>query len=40
VASAGLLYYTFSSNLRYSIVGTLIILAGIPMYYAFARRRV
>ena len=40
VASAGLLYYTFSSNLRYSIVGSLIILAGIPMFYAFARRRV
>jgi APA family basic amino acid/polyamine antiporter len=40
VASAGLLYYTFTSNLRYSVVGTLIISAGIPMYYAFARRRV
>jgi APA family basic amino acid/polyamine antiporter len=40
VASAALLYYTFTSNLRYSIVGTLIISAGIPMYYAFARRRV
>ena len=39
VASAGLLYYTFSSNLRYSIVGSLIISAGIPMYYAFALRR-
>jgi len=40
VASAALLYYTFTSNLCYSIVGTLIISAGIPMYYAFARRRV
>jgi APA family basic amino acid/polyamine antiporter len=40
VASAGLLYYTFSSNLRYSIAGTLVISAGIPMYYVFTRRRV
>ena len=39
VASAALLYYTFSSNLRYSIVGSLIVLAGVPIYYAFALRR-
>jgi APA family basic amino acid/polyamine antiporter len=39
VASAGLLYYTFISNLRYSAWGTLVILAGIPVYYAFALRR-
>jgi basic amino acid/polyamine antiporter, APA family len=39
VASAGLLYYTFSSNLRYSMVGSLVISAGIPMYYAFVLRR-
>jgi basic amino acid/polyamine antiporter, APA family len=39
VASTALLYYTFSSNLRYSIVGSLIVLAGIPIYYAFALRR-
>jgi APA family basic amino acid/polyamine antiporter len=39
VASAALLYYTFSSNLRYSIVGGLVILAGIPVYLAFALRR-
>ena len=39
VASGALLYYTFSSNLRYSIVGSLVILAGIPTYYAFALRR-
>jgi len=39
VASGALLYYTFSSNLRYSIVGSLIILAGIPIYYAFTLRR-
>jgi APA family basic amino acid/polyamine antiporter len=39
VASAALLYYTFSSNIRYSIVGSLVILAGIPVYLAFALRR-
>lgn len=39
VASGALLYYTFSSNLGYSILGSLVILAGIPVYYAFALRR-
>ena len=39
VASAALLYYTFSSNLRYSALGSLVILAGIPVYFAFALRR-
>jgi APA family basic amino acid/polyamine antiporter len=39
VASAALLYYTFISNLRYSVVGSLVILAGIPIYHAFALRR-
>jgi APA family basic amino acid/polyamine antiporter len=39
VASGALLYYTFSSNLRYSIVGSLVILAGIPIYYTFTLRR-
>jgi basic amino acid/polyamine antiporter, APA family len=39
VASAALLYYTFISNLRYSVWGTLVILAGIPVFYAFALRR-
>jgi basic amino acid/polyamine antiporter, APA family len=39
VASAGLLYYTFINNLHYSIWGTLVILAGIPVYYAFSLRR-
>lgn len=39
VASAALLYYTFTSNLRYSILGSLVILAGIPVYYGFALRR-
>ena len=39
VASAALLYYTFMSNLRYSALGSLVILAGIPVYYGFALRR-
>jgi basic amino acid/polyamine antiporter, APA family len=39
VASAALLYYTFTSNLRYSGLGSLVILAGIPVYYAFTLRR-
>ena len=39
LASAGLLYYTFISNLRNSVWGTMVILAGIPAYYAFALRR-
>ena len=38
-ASAMLLYYTFSDNLPYSLIGALVILAGIPVFYAFARRR-
>jgi APA family basic amino acid/polyamine antiporter len=39
VASGALLYYTFISNLPYSTLGTLVILAGIPVYYGFALRR-
>jgi basic amino acid/polyamine antiporter, APA family len=39
VASAALLYYTFSSNLRYSELGSLVILAGVPVFYVFASRR-
>ena len=38
-ASAALLYYTFISNLRYSALGTLVILAGIPVYFSFAISR-
>jgi APA family basic amino acid/polyamine antiporter len=38
LASAILLYYTFTENLRYSVVGTLVILAGVPVFYGFARR--
>jgi APA family basic amino acid/polyamine antiporter len=39
VASAVLLYYTFTDNLRNSLIGTLVILAGIPVFYLFSRRR-
>ncbi len=39
IASAILLYYTFSDNFRYSILGCLVILSGIPVFYAFARIR-
>lgn len=38
-ASLALLYYTFRSNLRYSALGSLTILAGIPVYFAFVLRR-
>jgi len=38
LASALLLYYTFTDNLRNSALGTLAILAGIPVFYAFARQ--
>jgi basic amino acid/polyamine antiporter, APA family len=36
-ASAVLLYYTFRNNLRNSLMGTLVIMAGIPVFYLFAR---
>ena len=39
LASAVLLYYTFTGNLRNSALGCLVILAGIPVFYGFARRR-
>src|SRR5437868_10869489 len=39
IASAVLLYYTFTDNLRNSTLGTLVILAGIPVFYYFAWRR-
>jgi basic amino acid/polyamine antiporter, APA family len=38
IASAVLLYYTFTDNLRNSAWGTAVILAGIPIYMFFARR--
>jgi APA family basic amino acid/polyamine antiporter len=39
VASAVLLYYTFTDNLRNSALGSLVILSGVPVFYFFARRR-
>jgi APA family basic amino acid/polyamine antiporter len=38
-ASAVLLYYTFTDNLRYSGEGCLAILAGVPVFLYFSRRR-
>ena len=40
LASAALLYYTFTDNLKSSAGGCLAILAGVPVFYFFARRRV
>jgi basic amino acid/polyamine antiporter, APA family len=39
VVSAVLLYYTFTDNLRNSAAGTAVILAGIPIYLYFAKRK-
>ncbi|MGO9636875.1 MAG: APC family permease [Terracidiphilus sp.] len=39
LVSAALLYYTFTDNLKSSAGGCLAILAGIPVFYFFARRR-
>jgi APA family basic amino acid/polyamine antiporter len=39
LASAVLLYYTFTDNMRNSAVGLLIIAAGVPVFYGFRRRR-
>jgi basic amino acid/polyamine antiporter, APA family len=39
LAATVLLYYTFTDNLRNSALGCLVILAGVPVFYAFARRR-
>jgi APA family basic amino acid/polyamine antiporter len=39
VVAAVLLYYTFTDNLRLSFVGTLVILAGVPVYWYFAKTR-
>ncbi len=39
LASTALLYYTFTDNLKSSAGGCLVILAGIPVFYFFARRR-
>jgi len=39
VASAVLLYYTFTDNLLNSALGTLVILSGVPVFYWFSRHR-
>lgn len=39
IASAVLLYYTFADNIRNSALGTLVILAGVPVFFYFAARR-
>jgi basic amino acid/polyamine antiporter, APA family len=39
LASGVLLYYTFADNVRNSVLGCLVILAGVPVFYAFAQRR-
>jgi basic amino acid/polyamine antiporter, APA family len=39
LASTVLLYYTFTGNLRISALGCLAILAGVPVFYVFSRRR-
>jgi len=39
LASAVLLYYTFTENLRNSALGVMVILAGVPIFYGFARWR-
>jgi APA family basic amino acid/polyamine antiporter len=39
LASTALLYYTFTTNLKTSAGGCLAILAGVPVFYFFARRR-
>ncbi len=38
LASAVLLYYTFTDNLLNSAMGSLVILAGVPVFYYFRRR--
>jgi basic amino acid/polyamine antiporter, APA family len=37
VAAAVLLFYSFSSNLQSSLLGSVIILAGVPLYFVFRR---
>jgi basic amino acid/polyamine antiporter, APA family len=39
IVSAALLYYTFTDNLKSSVAGCLVILAGVPVFYLFARDR-
>jgi len=39
LAAGLLLCYTFAANARNSVLGSLVILAGIPVFYAFRRKR-
>jgi basic amino acid/polyamine antiporter, APA family len=39
LASSVLLYFTFTENIRYSLWGSLLILAGIPVFYVFSYLR-
>jgi APA family basic amino acid/polyamine antiporter len=39
LAASVLLCYTFAGNLRNSLLGTLVILAGVPVYWFFARQK-
>jgi APA family basic amino acid/polyamine antiporter len=39
LVAAALLYYTFTDNLKSSAAGCVAILAGLPVFYFFARRR-
>jgi APA family basic amino acid/polyamine antiporter len=39
IVSALLIYYTFTDNLRNSFIGVLAILAGVPVYWYFARQK-
>ena len=39
VAASILLYFTFTENLRNSFAGTLVILAGVPVYWYFAKKK-
>ena len=39
VAAAVLLYYTFTQNVRNSAWGVVVILAGVPIYFYFARKK-
>ncbi len=39
MVSAALLYYTFTDNLKSSAAGCMAILAGVPVFYFFARHR-
>ena len=39
LASGLLLYYTFTDNFRNSLLGVLVIAAGVPVFYVFARCR-